>query len=141
MEQLNQFAHNHWQLSIAFIVILVIIFVYESVLLKKQAKSLSTDAAIMLINNEQAVVFDLRTADLFKAGHIIDSIRATDADFNLPKMDKYKNKPVILVCARGTHATTLAFALRKKGFVQPMVLSGGIAAWQAANLPLVKKNK
>lgn len=139
MEHLVQFTHNHWQLCLALVVILIIIFVHEYLALQKQGKTLTTEAAIELINHEHAVVIDLRTAELFKSGHIIDSIRASEADFNLPKMDKYKNKPIILVCARGVQSAALAATLRTKGFTQPMVLAGGIATWQSANLPLVKK--
>ncbi|MDP3706453.1 MAG: rhodanese-like domain-containing protein [Legionellaceae bacterium] len=139
MEHFSQFTHNHWQLSVALVVIFIAIFIYEYVALQKQGKTLTPEAAIVLMNHENAVVFDLRTAELFKGGHIIDSIRASDADFNLPKMDKYKSKLIILVCARGVQSAALAVSLRAKGFTQPMVLAGGIAAWQSASLPLVKK--
>jgi rhodanese-related sulfurtransferase len=53
-------------------------------------------------------------------------------------MEKYKTKPVILVCARGLQSVVVATQLRSKGFTQPMILAGGITAWQAAGLPLVK---
>ena len=54
-----------------------------------------------MINNENALVIDLRDRESFKKGHIIDSINATAEDFEQPKMNKYKNKTIILVCARG----------------------------------------
>jgi len=136
---LSQFINNHWQLVLAFGVILLIIFVYESLALKKQAKSLDPSQAIEQINHHNAVVVDIRAADLYKKGHIIGAIRATEADFKLPKMNKYKEKPVILVCARGLETQGLAPKIRALGFNQVMLLSGGISAWQAANLPLVKK--
>lgn len=138
MEQLTQFAINHWQLWSALIVILVVIFIHELLSQKNRAKELSTSAAVEMINHENAVVIDLRDAKAFRAGHIIDSIHASAEDFNQQRMDKYKNKPVILVCARGLQSPTLAAKLRKEGFTQPMVLTGGIAAWQTDSLPLVK---
>jgi len=139
MEHLSQFIYNHWQLCLALVLILIFIFIHEYLELQKQGKRLTPEAAIELINHQNAVVIDLRSADLFKKGHIIDAVRAAEADFDSPKMDKYKTKPMILVCARGLQSTTLAKSLRTKGFSQPLVLTGGIAAWQAANLPLVKK--
>ena len=91
------------------------------------------------INHFSAVVIDLRPAEIFKKGHIIGAIRATEADFRLPKMHQHKDKPVILVCTRGFESQKLAPKLASQGFSQLMTLEGGISAWQTAKLPLVKK--
>jgi rhodanese-related sulfurtransferase len=137
MEHLSQFIMNHWQLWLAFFVILLLVFINELLSQKKRAKELSPQAAVDLINHQDALVIDLRDKEPFKQGHIINSINATAEDFEHQKMDKYKNKPIILVCARGLHAQTVAGKIRPLGY-QPQVLSGGIAAWQNANLPLIK---
>ncbi|PJD93068.1 MAG: sulfurtransferase [Legionella sp.] len=139
MEHVGQFINHHWQLVLAFVIIFIIVFVYEMLSLKKQGKSLSTSQAIEQINHHDAVVIDVRSAELYKKGHIIGAIRATEADFKLPKMQKYKEKPIVLVCARGIESQTFVQKLRTLGFTQPMVLAGGIEAWQAAQLPVVKK--
>lgn len=139
MDRLNQFVHQHWQLSLAFVVILAIIYVYEYLNSKKQGKSLSPEAVVNLMNHQEATVFDLRADDLYRKGHIIKAVRVTSHDFDQPKMDKYKSKPIVLVCARGVESAALATKLRSKGYQNPMILAGGVAAWQAANLPLVKK--
>lgn len=140
MEQLGQFITNHWTLWIALIAVLFFILINESMMLKKKAKELSPQLAVDKINNEDAVVIDLRDAESFKKGHIIDAILAKTEDFALPKMNKYKNKPLILVCARGLQSQTTAAKLREQGF-QPFVLAGGIAAWQSSDYPLVKGKK
>ncbi len=137
MEHLSQFITNHWQLWLIFIVVLFLTFLNELLTQKKKAKELSPQAAVDLINNENAVVIDLRDTETFKKGHIIDSIQAKEEDFSQKKMDKYKNKPIIIVCARGIQATAFAAKIRTQGY-QLLVLSGGIAAWQNADLPLVK---
>ncbi len=138
MEQLIQFATNHWPLCVALIIVLASILVNELISMKTRGKELTTAAAVDMINHENAVVIDLRDVEAFRAGHIIDSIRASVEDFNLQRMDKYKDKPVILVCARGLQSAPLAVKLRHQGFSKPMVLAGGIATWQTDNLPLVK---
>lgn len=139
MERFNQFIHEHWSLSLAFVILLFIVYLYEYFSSKKQAKSLSPEAVVNLINHQEATVFDLRTEELYRKGHIIHSIRAKRQDFEQNKMEKYKNKPIVLVCTRGVEASALATQLRKQGYQNPMVLAGGITAWQTANLPLVKK--
>ncbi|MCE0722664.1 rhodanese-like domain-containing protein [Legionella resiliens] len=137
MEHLGQFIINHWQLWLTLIVILVLIFINELVTQKKKAKELTPQAAVDLINNENAVVIDLRDKEAFKQGHIIDSINVKSEDFEQQKMDKYKNVPIILISARSSEAQTIASKIRTQGY-QPHILSGGITSWQNAELPLVK---
>ena len=137
MEHLSQFIMNHWLLWLAFIAILALTFIYELITQKKKAKALSPQSAVAMINNENAVVIDLRDKESFKNGHIIDSINVSAEDFDQPKMNKYKNKNIILACARGLQSPAVAAKIRTQGF-QPLVLGGGIAAWQNAELPLVK---
>jgi rhodanese-related sulfurtransferase len=137
MEHLSQFIINHWLLWLAFIVILALIFIYELTTQKKKAKQLTPQLAVAMINNENAVVIDLRDKESFKNGHIIESINASAEDFELPKMNKYKNKNIILACDRGLQSPAVAAKIRTLGY-QPLILGGGIAAWQNADLPLIK---
>jgi rhodanese-related sulfurtransferase len=136
MEQLIPFVSNHWPLCVAFIVILTLIIINETLSQKKRAQELSTAMAIELINHDNAIVIDIRDEAAFKAGHIIHSIHTATDDFDKPHMARYKDKTIILVCARGMQSRILATQLRKKGFEKPMVLAGGFTAWQTANLPI-----
>lgn len=139
MGQLTQFITNHWQLCAALIVVLLFILVNEIISQKKRAAELSPAAAIDMINHDDALVIDIRDTEAFRTGHIINAIRASSEDFQQQRLDKYKDKPLILVCQRGLQAQALAQKLRGLGFSKPMVLAGGIAAWQSASLPVVKK--
>jgi len=49
-----------------------------------------------------------------------------------------KSQPVVLVCRTGQTAGAAAKRLKKAGFEKVYVLDGGVAAWQQADLPLVK---
>lgn len=138
MGHLGQFITNHWGLWLALSIVLALIFINELLTQRKKAKEISPQTAVNLINHENAVVVDLREAELFRKGHIIDAVRATPDDFTQQRMDKYKTKPIILVCARGLQSAQLAAKLQAQGFSKLMVLSGGITAWQTAELPLVK---
>ncbi|MGQ3892461.1 rhodanese-like domain-containing protein [Legionella sp. CNM-4043-24] len=138
MAHLGQFIINHWELWLAFLVILLLIFINERVAQKNKAKEISPQALVALINNDDATVFDLRDADNYKKGHIIGAQPATADDFSLPKMNAYKNKTIVLVCGNGQQSAALAGRLRSQEFTSPMVLAGGMTAWQNADLPLVK---
>jgi len=56
----------------------------------------------------------------------------------MKELEKFKNKPVIVSCASGRRAATVAGSLRKQGFTDIVALRGGIAAWQQAGMPLEK---
>ena len=49
-----------------------------------------------------------------------------------------RQSPVVLVCRTGNASSNAAKVLKKAGFEQVFVLDGGLPAWQAADLPLVK---
>ena len=139
METYVQFLNKHWQLSVAFVVISVLILINELINKRQQGKSLTPEQAVASINNDNAKVFDLREATPFKEGHITGSQRVTEKDFDSAKLQKHQDKPIIIVCNRGIQAASVARKLRGKNFSNPMVLQGGIEAWKQANLPLVKK--
>jgi rhodanese-related sulfurtransferase len=138
MAQFSQFIMNHWGLCLGLIVILILLFINELMAKKNQASEISPQAAVALINSDDAVVFDLRDVESFRKGHIINAIRANADEFSQPKMASYKDKTLILVCARGLQSQTLAATLRGLQFSNPLVLAGGMSAWQGADLPLVK---
>ena len=122
---------------------MILIFLFSTItseiqFLRKKGKEVSPQEVVNLINNENATVIDLREKENYRKSHIIDSIHATLDEFKDNKMSHYKNKPFILVCDQGVKSASLALKLRGQGFENPLVLSGGMNAWQSAKLPTVK---
>ncbi|KPV94101.1 Thiosulfate sulfurtransferase GlpE [Pseudoalteromonas sp. P1-9] len=92
-----------------------------------------------LVNRENGLVVDVRALKDFNQGHIAGSVhlaaeKAKQGEF--VGLEKSKNDPIILVCVSGMTAQSIANGLVKAGYEQVNVLSGGITAWQNANLPL-----
>ena len=138
MDQVIQFITNHWQMCVALIVIALLILTNELISQKKQGKTISTQETVELINHQKAIICDLRSTELYNKGHIINSIRTVEEDFTKPRMEKNKQKPIILVCSKGIQSAALSTKLRKQGFSQIFVLAGGMSSWQTENLPVVK---
>lgn len=138
MQQFSQFVLNHWGLWLAFGVLLITTIINELMVKKNSAKEISPQTLVSLINEDQASIFDLRDLENFQKGHIIQAKRVNPDDFSSAKMDAFKDKAFVLVCSKGLQSRTLAAKLRAQGFVSPQVLSGGIEAWVAAELPMVK---
>jgi rhodanese-related sulfurtransferase len=101
--------------------------------------TVGTLQATRMINDQDAVIVDVRPSSEFAAGHLPNA-RNIAAD-ELPKRaaDLPKGKPVIVVCGTGSRAGRAASALRGAGRQDVFCLEGGVAAWQQAGLPLVKK--
>ena len=93
-----------------------------------------------LINRDNALVVDLRPSADFEKGHIASAknVQMSQFDPENKQLAAAKALPVVLVCKAGESATGAAKRLLKAGFGNVSVLEGGVQAWQAADLPLVK---
>ena len=58
---------------------------------------------------------------------------------NADALNKYEERPLILYCKSGTRSDEACKTLSKLGRTNVHALSGGIQAWEAASMPLVKK--
>ncbi|ERP89861.1 sulfurtransferase [Alcanivorax sp. P2S70] len=137
MSQLFEFASNHYLLVSAFFLLWAVFFVLES---RRGGKPLTPQMATNLVNQQEAVIIDLREGDEFRAGHIAGSLNipAGQALERIAELEKYKEKPLILTCDMGSKASHLGRQLRTKGFADLYRIQGGINAWRSASLPVVK---
>lgn len=96
--------------------------------------------ATQLINRGKTTVLDVRNADEFAAGHMRDAkhIPLADLGNRIGELDKAKGRPVIVVCQSGARSDKAVRQLAAAGFTEVWSLDGGIAAWQAAGLPVIK---
>lgn len=143
-QQLQIFVSNHTVMVFAWVALLVaVIFSFYKVATMKY-KIVDNAQATQLINKEEGVVVDLRSDDEFRAGHIIDSIHALPSDLKSAKtqqIDRYRDRPIILVDANGLTSGSIAPEIIKQGFSKVYVLKEGIAGWRAGSLPTVRKHK
>lgn len=102
--------------------------------------SVSTLEATQLINRKDALVLDVRSGDEFARGHILNSrsMPSVQLPGRVEELQKFKSRPIILACQNGTTSGASSAALRDAGFGEVYVLSGGIAAWEQAGLPVAK---
>lgn len=140
MQDISAFIFNHLYLSYAFAIVLLLLLIVETLRKRSDTCIVAPLQAVQLINHSNGIVLDLRSRDLFSKGHIIgaQSITSSELTTDRKKLDKFKGKPVILVCASGTESQKLATLLRKEGY-NVYSLSGGIRAWTEAEMPLVKE--
>jgi rhodanese-related sulfurtransferase len=100
----------------------------------------SASDAVQLINKHDAVIVDIREANEFAAGHILNArnIPLKEIEARVKELAKFKEKPVIVACDSGNRSRGGVAALKKQGFAQVYNLTGGLGAWQQAGLPTEK---
>lgn len=139
MQEYFLFLQNHWLLSSALAFITILLILFEFIKIRNNAAQISPSQLTQLINRQNAVVLDLRPADLFASGHIIGSISLPTKELTEKnkKIEKYKSKPIVLVCATGQDSQRVATELQKQGY-DIKTLAGGLKSWREAELPVVK---
>lgn len=101
---------------------------------------LTADGAVQLINREKAVVIDVCETEEFAAGHVgnAKNIPFSQLEEKLGAAVKNKALPLILVCQTGARSARAVAVAKKLGFDNAQAMSGGLAAWKTANLPVEK---
>ncbi|TFW34113.1 rhodanese-like domain-containing protein [Massilia horti] len=93
-----------------------------------------------MLNRGKTMLVDVRSTDEFAAGHLRDAknIPLADLSSRIGELDKAKTRTVVVVCQSGARSDKAARQLAAAGFADVYSLEGGIAAWQAAGLPVTK---
>ncbi len=149
MEEFTDFLFDEWILSLAFIFITVLLgrsFIEPMI---SSVKTLNTQDAVRLINNDETIVVDVRLEREFKPGHIINSVHIPigSLESRIRELDSAKDKTILIICQNGMKSKQAGGILTKQGFKNLHCISGGINAWINANFPITtikaekRKNK
>lgn len=137
MEDFITFVTNHPFLVGAFAVLLALFIRNE---MNRGGSVIGVQELVQLVNNENALVVDVRDKAEYDQGHIVESINIpyTSIETRADELNKHKDRPIVIACKMGQHSGAAGTALRKKGFENVSRLRGGIAEWRGQNLPVVK---
>lgn len=137
MDQLFEFIGNH-PIAVGLFAAMLALFVRNET--KRGGESVSVQQLVDQVNRDNALVVDVRDAEEFRAGHIVDSINVPFANLEsrLSELEPHKNRPLIIACKMGQHGNAAGMLLRKNGFESVSRLNGGMMEWRNQNLPLVK---
>lgn len=140
MQQFGTFVINHWAL---FLALAIIIGLLVGTALSDRMlgfKDLRPAEVTRMINQQNAVVLDVREDGDFKEGHIVNAVHVplSKLEARLKSLEKFRGRPLIATCQAGDRSARACALLRKQGFDHVYKLAGGLAAWREAKLPLVK---
>ena len=140
MERLAEFISQQLVLVLAFAGLSVVIIVSFIGKFTRGYRDVTPAQLTALINRENALVIDISASGDFEKAHIPGSRHVAPSQFDPEHKDlaKVKDRPVVVVCRNGMASGAAAKRLLKAGFTRVSVLGGGIAQWQAAELPVVR---
>ncbi len=96
--------------------------------------------AVRLINQQDAVVLDVREHHEYASGHLLQAKHIPSGKVNarIGEIEAWKDKPLLVYCRSGARSFSVCMLLSKQGFSQVYNLKGGIMAWESAKLPVEK---
>ena len=103
-------------------------------------KQVDTLGAVQKINHDNALVIDVREDAEVAQGKIANAkhIPLGQLQNRVGELEKFKAKPIIMVCRSGHRSAGACGILSKNGFTDVYNLAGGMVAWQQSNLPVEK---
>lgn len=139
MEQLPEYIANHpWLFSLTVLaMVLVLVFEIKS---RRDAVGAISPQDLIRLQNQGALLIDLRQPAAFADGHISGARRMDSSEILVAKdaLKKYKEKPVVVYCESGSTGAAAVRVLLGQGFTRAFNLRGGLALWRTENLPLVQ---
>lgn len=110
-----------------------------------QGPTLSVDDLHRRYRADGIAVIDVRTPEEFcgPLGHIDGAENVPLAEFaqRLAALTPYRDRPVALVCRTDRRSAQAQSLLLQAGFRQPLLVLGGMEAWNRQGFPVVAKEK
>lgn len=142
MDRYLEFASNHVLLSVGLVLSFFMLLFSELQRKARGLTSLEPPDVVKLINAD-AVVIDLRSAEAYAKGHIVNAknMPFDELDASSGKLDSMKTKTIVAVCESGTTSNRAVERLKKAGIEKVYGVRGGMSAWSQAGLPVVGGKK
>jgi rhodanese-related sulfurtransferase len=115
-------------------------FAYSKGWILANFASVDAKQALVLIEDDNNItLLDVRTIEEYKAGHLRDAtlIPVQSLAQNLGMLKQDKNKNILVYCATGNRSVTASRILEENGFT-PITVKGGIKDLARENVEIVK---
>jgi rhodanese-related sulfurtransferase len=139
ISQITEFISNHPFLILAAVALLAMLIGGELRRRLSGVRDVGPGEATRLLNHENAIMVDMRSDRDFRDGHIVNALHVPAENNDMPaRLEKYRDRPVIVYCRSGNQSLSACGKLRKQGFEKVYSLKGGVLGWQQADLPVSK---
>jgi rhodanese-related sulfurtransferase len=139
ISQLSEFITNHPWLILAAVALTAMLIGGELKRRLSGVRDVAPGEATRLLNHENAIMVDMRSDRDYRDGHIVNAVHAPAENSDMSaRLDKYRDRPLIVYCRSGQRSMPVCGKLRKQGFEKVYNLKGGVLGWQQADLPVSK---
>lgn len=140
MDEYTSFIQENMLLVGGLLVVVFLIVRTEISRLTRKYKQLNVNEAVQLMNNDETLVLDVRETKEVAEGVLNGAkhIALGSLSQRMSELNKHKDKPILVYCRSGNRSSSACEQLTKNGFEDVSNLSGGIMAWESANLPTMK---
>lgn len=131
-----EFLAEQWLLVGALLAMIVMLVMHES---RRSGPSVTPQEAINLVNTQDGLFLDLRDAGDYKQGHIVGALNipAAKVGDRIAELEKYRDKPIVLVCKMGQQSGAAGKQLKAANFEKVYKMTGGMMEWGNLQLPTV----
>ena len=138
MLEFNLFLIDYWYFSVP-LSFFIFLFAYSE--MNKGGKKIEPNELTRLVNKESAILIDLRKKEDYENGHIMNALNYPHQEFDnqMHELEKFKDRPIILVCDMGRNSANIGEKLKKAEFEKTFRLNGGMMTWTQENLPVIQK--
>lgn len=141
MEEYLVFIRNHPLLIAGFWGVVGMIIWAEFSRLTRKYQQIGTTQAVLVLNQDDALVLDVREDNEVREGRIKGArhIPLGQLKSRAAELAQSKDKPVLVYCRSGNRSAHACNILTALGFQNVSNLAGGISAWESASLPVSKR--
>ncbi len=141
MQEYIDFARNNFLIVAGFIGVLAFIIKSELSRMSRSYKQIGVNEAVLLLNKDNSIVLDVREDKEIQGGIIKGArhIKLAEIGDKAASVGKNKQDPILVYCRSGSRSGHACQQLTKAGYEDVSNLSGGILAWESANLPVSKR--
>lgn len=139
MQRFLEYASQHPFLVGGTVALFIAALAYEISRARSGGQSVGPMDAVRLLN-DGALLLDVRTKAEFDSGHVLDARHVPQDELakSTETLKKYRDKVVVTCCESGMRSGAAGRVLRAQGFAKVVNLQGGMQAWRAENLPVVR---
>ncbi|MCD6162173.1 MAG: hypothetical protein J7K40_07150 [candidate division Zixibacteria bacterium] len=109
----------------------------------KAVKAVSPSDAKRIMETKDAVLLDIRSEQERKSQGAMNGALVMEHGkvvFNIMKKIHDANKPILVICKKGSRSALVAHQLQQMGYKDVHYIKGGIIAWKEAGAPCIKTN-
>lgn len=135
------FIFKNIMIFILLLILIVILIVIELYTFFESRNIINVSDSLMLLNDNKAVIIDLRTSTDFQKCHIINSVNVPlnilEKDITL--LNKYKNKIVIMIYYNNKLVRKMLHDIGLYNNISIKYFKYGLQEWIDKDMPVIRK--